>query len=310
MQFVLKSIIFAWMLLVGASLFAEEPPAADFYVATNGNDSWSGTLPAPNLQGTDGPFATLGKARDAVREAMRKFKDSKIEAPRITDPPMPDRPSIEDAEAGSFLLQRTLILVRGGTYRLEEPVVFTPEDSGTRRHPIIYAAYPGEKAVFSGGTPITGWQKGKDGLWTANVPGVKEGWWYFRSLWVNGKRCIRARTPNDDWYFAAGPVAEIDRRDPQFANRDMAVKKGLKFKDRDIRPWSNLEDATVVVYHAWTASLHGIESIDEANQIVRFSNPSEFPMGWWGNELRITWRTSAKPSTPPANGISIARPAF
>ena len=40
---------------------------ADFYVAENGNDSWSGTLSDPNDTGTDGPFASLKKAKEAVR---------------------------------------------------------------------------------------------------------------------------------------------------------------------------------------------------------------------------------------------------
>ena len=44
---------------------------AAFYVATNGNDAWSGTLPAPNSAGTDGPFATLERARDAIRTLNR-----------------------------------------------------------------------------------------------------------------------------------------------------------------------------------------------------------------------------------------------
>jgi hypothetical protein len=38
------------------------------YVAKNGNDSWSGTLPAPNVMGTDGPWASLGHAATAVKE--------------------------------------------------------------------------------------------------------------------------------------------------------------------------------------------------------------------------------------------------
>lgn len=41
---------------------------ADFYVAVNGLDAWSGQLPAPNPRGTDGPFATLARARDGVRQ--------------------------------------------------------------------------------------------------------------------------------------------------------------------------------------------------------------------------------------------------
>src|SRR5437867_4027429 len=51
--------------------------AADFYVATNGNDAWSGHLTAPNSKRTDGPFATLERARDELRnlKASGKLKD-------------------------------------------------------------------------------------------------------------------------------------------------------------------------------------------------------------------------------------------
>src|SRR3954465_7436331 len=41
--------------------------AANFYVATDGEDAWSGTLPAANAARTDGPFASLDHARAAVR---------------------------------------------------------------------------------------------------------------------------------------------------------------------------------------------------------------------------------------------------
>ena len=44
---------------------------ATFYVATDGSDSWSGRLPAPNADRSDGPFATLEKARDAIRRMER-----------------------------------------------------------------------------------------------------------------------------------------------------------------------------------------------------------------------------------------------
>ena len=64
----------AVVLLSGAAFGASDGPraaakSADFFVATNGSDKWSGRLAEPNEQGTDGPFATLGRARDAVRAA-------------------------------------------------------------------------------------------------------------------------------------------------------------------------------------------------------------------------------------------------
>ena len=46
---------------------ANEEPRATFFVSTDGNDSWSGRLVAPNAAKTDGPFATIARARDAIR---------------------------------------------------------------------------------------------------------------------------------------------------------------------------------------------------------------------------------------------------
>ena len=37
-----------------------------FFVAANGNDSWSGDLAAPNSTNSDGPFASLSRAQYAV----------------------------------------------------------------------------------------------------------------------------------------------------------------------------------------------------------------------------------------------------
>jgi hypothetical protein len=162
-------------LLVLAPLVAAEPPGkADFYVATNGSDGNPGTL--------EKPFATLARARDAVRQL-------KAGGPRKRD---------------------VTVLVRGGTYLLEETLVFGPEDSGTAEHPIIYAAYPGERPILSSGRQITGWKAGEGKRWLAQAPEAKGGGWRFTQLFVNGKRQIRARLPDTDnwhqwWRVAHGP---------------------------------------------------------------------------------------------------------
>jgi len=44
--------------------------ASVWYVATNGNDSWTGTLASPNGGLTDGPFLTVEKARATVQAAI------------------------------------------------------------------------------------------------------------------------------------------------------------------------------------------------------------------------------------------------
>jgi len=43
------------------------------YVSLNGNDNWNGRLPEANATRTDGPLATLARARDVIR--MLKASD-------------------------------------------------------------------------------------------------------------------------------------------------------------------------------------------------------------------------------------------
>ncbi|MBP1840073.1 right-handed parallel beta-helix repeat-containing protein [Formosa algae] len=116
---------------------SETDNKADFYVSTEGSDNWSGTLEKPNAKGTDGPFATLEQARDAVR-LLKKSKPIDIK-----------------------------VLIREGVYPLKETVVFGLEDSGEDESIITYAAYPGETPVFSSGQEINDWKKV-----TTNLPGL------------------------------------------------------------------------------------------------------------------------------------------
>ena len=139
-----------------------------FYVATNGNDNWSGKRKKPNSANQDGPFATLHQAREAIRELKH--------------------------QQGGTLQQPVTVFLRSGTYFLSEPLIFTPEDSGTADFPITYKAYRKEKPVISGGQRITGWKQ-KGNLWVANLPDVKKGKWYFRLLRVEEDWAIRARYP-------------------------------------------------------------------------------------------------------------------
>ncbi|MDO8432776.1 MAG: right-handed parallel beta-helix repeat-containing protein [Candidatus Binatus sp.] len=148
-----------------------------FYVSNDGNDRWSGTRPAP--AGGDGPFASIERARDAIRS---------LKAAERLDGPVD-------------------VQIRGGTYQLKSPLVLTPGDSGSSRAPITYEAYPGETPVLSGGQRITGWRKlgneadsvspaARGEVFVADVsPG-----WRFNDLWLSGRSLSRSAAPNtDDW---------------------------------------------------------------------------------------------------------------
>ena len=93
------------------------------------------------------------------------------------------------------LRRNVVVLLRGGVYRQTETLLFGPRDSATEKHSITYAAYPGEKVVISGGRRIAGWKKGKGRIWTAELPEVKAGKWYFRQLFVNDHLAVRGECP-------------------------------------------------------------------------------------------------------------------
>jgi parallel beta-helix repeat protein len=139
------------------------------YVAPNGNDAWSGTAAEPT--GGDGPFASIARARDAIRQW--KAAHGGLPAP-------------------------VTVRIRGGKYFLAETLRFTPEDSGTLQSPIAYEAVAGEQPVLCGGSTITGWQPYQGEILVATLPDVQAGKWYFRSLFAAGRRQIRARHPNFD----------------------------------------------------------------------------------------------------------------
>jgi len=57
------------LLLATVTACGAGAPKADFYVAPDGRDAFDGRLPASDGSG-GGPFATLHRARDAVRRLM------------------------------------------------------------------------------------------------------------------------------------------------------------------------------------------------------------------------------------------------
>jgi len=226
-------------------------------VSTTGNDAWSGRLAEPNADGTDGPLATIQKARDVVREIK--------------------------AAAGG-LTKPACILLRGGVYRQNEPIVFTAADSGTKECPVTYQVYPGEKPVISGGDVIRGWQRddseqsrtrcnGK--LWRASVPAAETGQkWRFNQLFVNGGRRTRARVPNKGSFLRTdGPISKGNSR-------------GFYFHEGDVKEWDNLREVIFVVYHSWETSIHHVRSVDTQACVVELHEPAPWGMGRWERQQR------------------------
>jgi Concanavalin A-like lectin/glucanases superfamily/Chitobiase/beta-hexosaminidase C-terminal domain/Right handed beta helix region len=123
------------------------------------------------------------------------------------------------------------VYLRGGEYFLTAPVTFDRLDSGTNGYDVIYAGYPGEQPVLHGGQRVSGWTPVGGGVYKAFVGQLR-----FRQLYVNGRRAIRARTPN------AGTYNQVVFWDT--ANRRVQVGSG------EIANWQRRNQVELVILGA------------------------------------------------------------
>ena len=214
-------------LIIGSACFAVIPKA-DFFVAPNGSDGGKGTLSSP--------FATLARARDAVRELKQTKKTA------IT------------------------VMIRGGTYFLDQTVVFGLIDSGKDGATVTYSNYPGEKPVFSGARPIKKWQKApadllslpeqaKGKVWVANVSGD------FKVLFDDAGILPRARSEG-------------------FRSISGSKKNLLRFPIGSLKNWSNLKDIEIFIrpHHAWITNMLPLLSVNEKAGIAITSLEATYAM--------------------------------
>jgi len=235
----------------------------DFFVSPGGDDRWSGTLDQPNATRTDGPFATIGRAKLAVSELKRKVYQLKGKA-------------IDARYAGSSHPygkgKDIVVFIRNGFYPLTEPLVFTPGDGGERVETnlpsgafewhhlrdnyVTYAAYPGEKPVISGAVPVKNWEK-RGNEWV--VPFSRN---EVSALIANGKKQTLARFPNEGYLTL--------RKTP-------ASTSEIPFKAGELRNWKDMENNRIVILLRWRTAYNSIEKIDENNQIAYLKEPEDGP---------------------------------
>ena len=98
-----------------------------FCVSPEGNNSWSGLSATPDAKGRDGPFATLERAREAVRDLKRR---------------------------GGLPSGGIRVVIRGGEYRRTESFTLSSEDSGSAESPVAWCAAEGERTELTGGVCI------------------------------------------------------------------------------------------------------------------------------------------------------------
>ena len=167
--------IFLLLLLIllcqNAIVFAQND--YDIYVSTTGSDTYgNGTI--------EKPYKTIEKAKDIAKTMLFSGTQKNIN-----------------------------VFLRGGNYNLDKAVLFDAFDSYNSSNIVTYQPFGNEKVIISGAEKITGWQKYKDNIYTANFEYNKE----INGLYESDNVAYCARFPDkgermSDGYLSA---AEISR---------------------------------------------------------------------------------------------------
>lgn len=120
----------------------------EYYVSTEGNDDWSGLLPEPNADSSDGPFATLEKAFQVIRDySIRSLLSTKSVA----------------------------VNLRGGTYFFQKTLLLDSLISGTEETPLVIQNYQEEIVNLTGGIKVSGFEPVSDEEILQRLPQVSRG---------------------------------------------------------------------------------------------------------------------------------------
>ena len=219
---------------------------ADFYVSTAGSDAWSGRMAKANPTHTDGPFATIARARDAARKLKSTSAQGDIR-----------------------------IRIRGGVYVQPETLVFSIAHSAGEGRTITYEAYPNETPVISSGIPIRSWQKPTEE--PVNLPAVARGKVWVAELPSKLTRILSLYDGNERLPRARGegfaPIAFVDKR--TYAPDKIAFPAGA------MRNWSGLTDAELLVIPSadYEMCILPLASVNQETLIATTVVPASRPMG-------------------------------
>ncbi|MFH1008808.1 MAG: right-handed parallel beta-helix repeat-containing protein [Candidatus Latescibacterota bacterium] len=250
---------------------ATKPQNLEFYVAQDGNDSWSGKRSEATEDRSDGPFATLEHARNVIRSL------------------------------GNSSEKRITVSVRGGTYPLTESFVLTEQDSGTATAPISYRAFEGETVRLIGGEVLSGFEHVRDTdvlerlgkeahehvlQCNLSAHGIRDfGRFVSRGfgrpatpahleLFFQDRRMEVARWPNNDFARIAAPAEPMPEGDGHGGPLGR-IESGFLYGGDRPRRWKSLNNVWMHGYWAWdwANSYEQVASIDENTGLIQTKPP-------------------------------------
>ena len=241
------------------------------YVAENGDNAWSGRLDTPNAAGTDGPLATIERARDAIRGLKAQ---------------------------GAVPAGGVVVEIAGGVYEPQRPLELTAEDSGTAEAPIRYRARSGDQVRLVGGKLLGNWKRVTDPLvlerldpkardhvvwtdlkehgiedfgemrsgsrWAQSSPGLE--------LFFKNEPMTLARWPNDGF----AEIVEVHGTTEKTAHGRKGTVEGI-FEYAEDRPARWLGEPDIMVhgywFWDWADQRLRVVSIDTRRRIITLPEP-------------------------------------
>jgi len=230
------------------------------YIKPTGNDSNPGT--------PEKPLATLQAARDLAR-IVRKDKN-------ITEP-------IE-------------IIISAGNYLLKDPLELTAEDSGTDKSPLIFKGAHGAIPVFSGGIKLPAFEKVSERLWKISIPQIALYEGSIQQLFINGKRAIRARTPNGNHLYKTKKASELAIDTNKSANITVTTKK-IYLTSEQLKSLSSLNDdelqrVILSVHHAWDRTRKYIQARSIEDSAIYIIGKKMHPFNKLDNSSQLFFENS------------------
>lgn len=229
----------------------------DIYISPQGSDSNSGAK--------ESPLKSLEKATEIARSVHRKTPGEPV-----------------------------TVYVEDGIYQLENPVIFTFDDSGNETNPFIVRASGNGTPVFKGSRKLKNWQvlenpdklkilptevKGK--IYVTNLkeagitnygdpiaPGKRP------ELFCNGQLQTLARWPNSD-FTKAGLVKGATELPPTFMKRRGTKEGVFGYVDPRQNRWANEKEACLGGYWFWDWSdeFQKVSKVDTISKTLFLAEP-------------------------------------
>ena len=253
-----KAVLFLTFIIAGAMLCSAQ--SGEIYVAPYGDDEANnGTIQAP--------FASFQRAALAVKEAKEKAFDT------------------------------VYVYFRGGEYEVRQTISLCSSEGENTEIPVVYASYPGEEPVFTGGKALPKWKKVtrrsvlskvpeqlRGRLVEADISGIDAGDPITDGerplLYCKGEEQTLARWPQEGFTYGGKALGETII--PVVANGNSGAVEGIfEYKDARIDRWAAEKDPKAGGYWFWDwdDAYYSITDVDVKRKVLSVSDDKYFRHG-------------------------------